>query len=228
MYYLKMDHRKLHSWNVSPEKAILIQEELVKQMSLTNKPGKINIVAGCDVAYSSTGKAYAVICIFSYPGLEKLDELVAESEVTFPYIPGLLAFREGPPLLKAFGAVNKKPDVVIFNGQGIAHPRKMGLATHMGILLDLPSIGCAQKSMFRDYADPDNNKCAYSEIRDTVNEVIGVCLRTRKNVKPVFVSSGYKIDLETAVNVICKFTLRYKMPEPLRAAHIVANAIKKP
>jgi deoxyribonuclease V len=224
-YFILM-HERLHSWDVSPGEAIDIQNRLAHGIILSDGFDRITSVAGCDVAYSSSGKACAAVCVFDYPGLTKIYEAITVTDITFPYIPGLLAFREGPALLKAFACLKEKPCLVIFNGQGIAHPRRMGLATHLGMILDVPSIGCAGKNLYGTYNLPGNYKGAYTEITDA-GEVIGTCLRTRENVKPVFVSQGYKIDLKTAVEVILHCTKKYRIPEPVRAAHIAAGEARK-
>ena len=222
-----MNYKRIHPWNVNNSEAIKIQNELSKLIILNNTFNKIKNIAGCDVAYSlSLNRAYAAICVFSFPDLKKICEVTCVSYISFPYITGLLTFREGPALLKAFEALQEKPDIIIFNGHGIAHPRKMGLATHMGIILDVPSIGCAQRALYGKYKMPGNSKGLYSEILNN-NDVIGVCLRTKENIKPVFISHGHKIDLKTAVDIIIKCTIKYKMPEPVRAAHILANSIKE-
>jgi deoxyribonuclease V len=221
-----MKYKKLHLWNVSESEAVIIQNELSKRIILRNCVDQMKTVAGCDVAYSaSLDQACSAISVFSFPELKKLNEIKSTSKVSFKYIPGLFAFREGPALLEAFKLLKEKPDVIICNGQGIAHPRKMGLATHMGIILDVPTIGCAQKVLFGKYANPGGNKGSWKAIYNSENEVIGVCLRTRQNIKPVFVSQGFKIDLKTAIDIILKCTVKYKIPEPVRAAHILANSI---
>jgi len=218
---------RLHSWNVNETEAVAIQDRLAEKIILTNGFGRITGIAGCDVAYDlSSGKAFAAVCVFSWPELSKIDEVAAITDITFPYVPGLLAFREGPPLLSAFELLAKKPTLVLFNGQGIAHPRRMGLATHLGIIMDMPSIGCARENLHGQYSLAENHKGAYSEITDD-SEIIGACLRTQKNIKPVFVSQGYKTDLETAIRIILACTTRFKMPEPLRAAHMTAGEERK-
>lgn len=223
-----MQYRKLHKWNVGISKAIHTQNILSRRIILYNGFDSIKNIAGCDVAYSVSSKtAYAAICIYRFPELVKIRQITCESEISFPYISGLLAFREGPALLKAFEKLNERPDLVIFNGQGIAHPRQMGLATHMGILLDVPSIGCTQRALFGKYQIPGTKKGSWSEVCNSDQEVVGVCLRTRENTRPVFVSQGYKIGLKTAVEMIIKCTFKYKLPEPLRAAHILANSMKR-
>ncbi len=222
-----MHCNRIHSWDVSISEAKRIQNELSKRINLRNCVNQIKSIAGCDVAYSSSsGKAYSAVCVFTYPELNKTEEIRTVSEVSFPYIPGLLTFREGPPLLKAFELLKDRPDVIIFNGHGIAHPRKMGLATHMGIILDVPSIGCAQRSMYRHYVNPGRSKGSFSEIHNNGNEIVGACLRTRDKIKPVFISQGHKTDLGTAIEIVSRCAVKYKMPEPLRAAHILANSMK--
>jgi deoxyribonuclease V len=223
-----MKFKKLHPWNVDKHEAIHIQHELSKLIILKNSFRQVKRIAGCDVAYSAiNNKACAAICLFCFPAMNKINEVTCVSEVIFPYVSGLLAFREGPALLQAFKKLTEKPDIMIFNGQGIAHPRKMGLATHMGIILDIPSIGCTQRSMFRKYDNPGNHSGAFSEICDDKNNIVGACLRTKDKTNPVFISQGYKIELQTAIDIILQCTLGYKMPEPLRVAHILANSLKE-
>ncbi len=223
-----MKFNNLHPWHVDKHEAVQIQYNLSKLIILKNSFHEVRRIAGCDVAYSAlNNKAYAAICLFTFPDLSKTNEVTCVSDITFPYLSGLLTFREGPALLHAFEKLVEKPDIIIFNGQGIAHPRKMGLATHMGIILDTPSIGCAQKSIFRNYDNPDYYKGAFSEIRDNKNMVIGACLRTKDKTNPVFISQGYKIGLRAAIDIVLSCTLQYKMPEPLRSSHILANSVKE-
>jgi deoxyribonuclease V len=216
-----------HSWDVSEKEAVLIQDRLASVTSNGSSAGPVISVAGCDVAYDlSSCKAFAAVCVFTWPGLSEITEATAIADVTFPYVPGLLAFREGPVLLKAFDALREKPGLVIFNGQGIAHPRRMGLATHLGMILDVPSIGCARKNLYGTYHLPANEKGAYAAI--TCDDgVIGACLRTRKNTRPVFISRGYRLEMKTAVEIILGCTTRYRMPEPLRAAHMAAGEARR-
>jgi len=222
-----MIHIDLHEWQVDFRTACKIQNDLAERIVLKNGFNQLNMIAGCDVAYSSsTNRAYAVIGIYDFPSMRKYYEVYSVSEVSYPYISGLFTFREGPPLLKVFEKLKERPDVIIFNGQGIAHPRKMGLATHMGILLDIPSIGCTQRSMFGKNRVPGNRRGDWCHVRNNKNELIGCCIRTRENVRPIFISQGHKIDLPTAVDIILNCTTNFKMPEPLRDAHITANKIK--
>jgi len=214
--------RNLHSWNVDIEEAKRIQEELKTQMS-TDKTqmstDKIKRIAAVDVAYSDD-KAKAVVCIFSFPDLNLLEKRVVIDKIRFSYIPEFLSFREGPLILKAFKKIRLEPDLILFDGQGIMHPRRMGIATHLGIVLNKPTIGCAKNHLYGEFELPGEKRGDYSFVYDKKNkEKIGVVLRTRKGVKPVFVSIGFKINLDTAIEIILKVTKKYRLPEPLRSAH---------
>jgi deoxyribonuclease V len=222
-----MTYENLHDWQVDFREACRIQNDLAGKIILENRFDQLKTIAGCDVAYSSSNnRAYAAICIYDFPTIKKNSEILSISDVSYPYIPGLFTFREGPPLLKAFEKLQERPDVIIFNGHGIAHPRKMGLATHIGILLDIPSIGCTQRSMFGVKIEPGYFRGDRYDIQNTRNETVGCCLRTRENVRPVYISQGHKIDLATAVDIILHCSKNYKMAEPLRMAHIAANRLK--
>lgn len=216
--------RQLHQWQVSVKKAIEIQERLRERVVVKGNPC-VQKVAGVDVGYSD-GRLIAAVCIFkcSTPGVEHLEVGFAVDKVTFPYVPGLLTFREGPVILKAFRKIKNKPDVVLFDGQGICHPRRMGVATHLGIILDMPSIGCAKSSLCGIWKMPGEERGDFSFIYDEkTKEKIGAVLRTRTNVKPVFVSPGHKIGLKEGIDLVLRFSPKYRIPEPLRWAHGYAN-----
>ncbi len=222
-----MDHAELHRWDVETEEAVQIQNRLSGQIVLNDQFDPIGTVAGCDVAYSlSTNEAFAAIVLFSFPGMVEIRRVTVVSHVGYPYLSGLLAFREGPILLKAFEKLDERPGLVIFNGQGIAHPRRFGLASHLGLLLDLPSVGCAQKNLYGKYELPPFEKGSMTAIRNPAEEVIGICLRTQARLKPLFISQGHKVSLETAVEVISLCTGKYRLPLPVRAAHIAAGEFK--
>lgn len=210
----------MHSWKVSPDQAIRIQERLAKEIILDTSLPSISKIAGCDAGFTSDkNRVVGAVLIFSFPQLELIEKVVRVASIDFPYIPGLLTFREGAVLLKAFSAVKNLPDVAIFDGQGIAHPRRMGLATHMGILLDIPTIGCAKTLLFGKVKNPPNFKGAFSYIRDKDGKTIGACLRTRKDVRCIFVSAGYKISLQDAIKIILDCSPKFRIPQPLRMAH---------
>lgn len=167
--------------------------------------------------------ARAAVALFSFPSLELLQTTLAEVEISFPYVPGLLAFREGPAVLAALERMSIPPDMLMFDAQGIAHPRRMGLASHIGILLDIPSIGCAKSRLCGEYQPPEKHKGSWTPLYDN-DEIIGAVVRTRDNVRPVFVSVGHRVDLESAIDIVLSCTTRYRLPEPTRWAHRIANS----
>jgi deoxyribonuclease V len=185
-----------------------------------------DIVAGVDVSVRD-GQARSAIVLLSFPELKPFEAATAERPATFPYIPGLLAFREGPVVLEALERLTQRPDVLIFDAQGLAHPRRMGLATHLGVLLDLPSVGCAKSRLCGEYTEPDARKGSWTQLRDG-DQVIGAVVRTRDNVEPLFVSIGHRVDLETAVALVLDCAPRYRLPETTRWAHRVAAGASLP
>ena len=167
-------------------------------------------------------KALAAVVVLNLADLQIIDGVVAESRITFPYVPGLLSFREIPPLLLAFAHLQTEPDIVIVDGQGLAHPRRFGLASHLGLILDVPTIGCAKSRLCGEYTQPDEQKGAYTHIVDN-NEIIGVALRTRTNVSVVYVSIGHKISLRSARKLTLACCPTYRLPETTRYAHKAAT-----
>ncbi|MCX7705343.1 MAG: endonuclease V [bacterium] len=207
------------------KKLIKIQEQLEKRIILTWTGDKIKYIAGCDVAYSGK-KSIACVAVIEIPEFNIIETSYHIEETCFPYIPGFLAFRESSVIINAIRKLKTGVDVFILDGHGIAHPRKMGLATYTGILINKPTIGCAKSLFTGIYTIPGNNKGDFSPV--TINtEIAGVCLRTKKNTKPVFVSPGNFIDIENSVKIILQCTRNYRIPEPIRLAHIFANKIKK-
>ena len=180
---------------------------------------RVRTIGGGDVAYSKDGNLlFGAIAVLSYPDMEILDTVTADGKASFPYIPGLLSFREGPILIKAFQKLKSKPDVMIFHGQGIAHPRGMGLASHMGLWLDIPSIGCAKTPLLDEFISPGLSRGSFGWIlRERVR--VGVALRTKEKIKPLFVSPGHRIDLQTSIQLVLESCKGYRLPEPLRKAH---------
>jgi deoxyribonuclease V len=211
--------KPLHSWKVNVEEAIKIQENLRNRIILEKTFSEVRTIGGGDVAYSEDRNfLFAAIVVLSFPKMETIDSATAQGEIHFPYIPGLFSFREGPILIKAFKKLKLKPDVMIFEGQGIAHPRGIGLASHMGLWLDLPSIGCAKTPLLNDFACPGPSKGSFELIRKEGKEV-GAVLRTKDKVKPLFISPGHRIDLPTSIQLILDTCQGYRTPEPLRKAH---------
>jgi deoxyribonuclease V len=212
---------------VSPKKAIQIQEALRERVLLKKSFSKVRTVGGGDVAYAKDeDRLVGVVVVLSFPQMETLDVATATGRISFPYIPGLLTFREGPILLKAFQKLEMNPDVMIFDAQGIAHPRGLGLASHMGLCLDLPSIGCAKTPLFGKFTIPERRKGNFEWIREEGKKV-GAALRTRDGVNPLFVSPGHRLDLRTSIQIVLACCRGFRIPEPLRLAHQLATRICK-
>jgi deoxyribonuclease V len=196
--------------------------------SIPGKPIKKNfrVICGLDISFDKkSDSVYAAGSVYGYPGLRRIEERSIEATVRFPYVPGLLAFREGPAVMKLLERVKSPVDLLLFDGQGLAHPRGTGIASMMGLLLNMPSIGCAKSRLVGEYDEPEANRGALSDLVYK-DKLVGRLVRTRENVMPVFVSVGHKIDLNTAVEVVLNCTTRYRIPEPIRAAHILANKLR--
>jgi deoxyribonuclease V len=224
-----MKYLKLHPWNVNYKEAVEIQKRLKKQIILKNSFKNLNgkLIAGADVSYDKEiDRFYAGVIVFELQTMQKIEEVTASGKVSFPYIPGLLSFRESPILLRAFSKVKKTPDIIILDAQGIAHPRGIGLASHIGLLLNKPSIGCAKTRLIGEYDNVGKEAGYYSQLT-IKGKAVGVVLRTRKNVKPVFVSPGHKIDLATSIDLVLKSCRGYKLPEPTRQAHNLVTKVRK-
>ncbi|MBL7191898.1 endonuclease V [bacterium] len=217
-----MNIPRLHSWKLDYESARLLQIELRSRLVLNSDLTKIETIAGCDVSQNmGTGLFFASAVIMDFNNFKVIEERTAAVEVDFPYIPGLLSFREMPALLKVWELVETIPDVIIVDGQGTIHPRRMGLACHLGLWLNLPTIGCAKKPLCGDFQMPSNERGSCELIRMN-EEIIGAVLRTRSGVKPVFVSPGNLIDLDKSMEIVLQAG-KYRLPEPIRAAHTAAN-----
>ena len=215
-----------HPWDVEPLEARQIQVQLGERAVLSPLPPEPATVAGIDVSIKE-GKAIAAVVVLSYPELAPVDAALAEVEVSFPYVPGLLAFREGPAVLAALEGLAGAPDILLFDGQGYAHPRRMGLATHLGVLVDVPSVGCAKSRLVGSYDEPAERKGSWTALREG-EELIGAVVRTRDRVRPVFVSPGHRADVGTAVSLVLGCARTYRLPEPIRWAHRVAGGAAPP
>ena len=214
-----MKYRRLHPWKVSPKEAIGIQFRLRDQIVPVWDGIEVRTIAGADVGFPDKRTVLAAVVVMTYPGLEIVELSVKTGRCTFPYVPGLLAFREIPGLLSALEALQSEPEVLLCDAQGIAHQRRMGLAAHVGILLDRPVIGCAKSVLYGKFEEPDETKGSFSYMYDKEGEVIGAALRTRNSVRPVYVSVGNRIDLDTAMDIVLRCSPKYRIPEPLRQAH---------
>ena len=218
----------LHPWEVTPQEAFQIQHRLAHQV-VHKKPDKLfKWIAGADISMNrNSTEAFAGVVILDARTMQMVDEYMMKGTITFPYIPGLLSFREAPLLLKCFEKVTLEPDLVFFDGQGIAHPRGLGLASHLGLIIDCPAIGCAKTRLTGQSREPGIKKGSRSRLVSDDKATIGYVVRTRENCKPVYVSVGHRIDLDSAVQWTLKCTTRYRIPEPTRLAHNRVNVFRK-
>jgi len=218
-----MKIERLHSWSVSVERALEIQRNLAGRILQTKILSPPRLIAGLDVSINSKREAVAVAVVLNYPELKVVESITVKGNVDFPYLPGLLSFREVPLTLKACEGLKSEPDLMMVDGQGIAHPRRMGLASHIGLFLDLPTIGCAKSHLYGKYQEPGLECGESSKIIGDDGEVIGAVVRTKTGVKPLFVSTGHKIDLSDSVFWVLKCCQGYRLPEPTRLAHLVSK-----
>jgi deoxyribonuclease V len=212
-------------WQVTPREAVQIQKALAGQVVTVGVVAAPCLIAGVDVSVNRTeGSGTGAVVVLSYPGLEVVESRAVAGPVTFPYVPGLLSFREIPLLLRAFEEIALTPDLVLVDGQGYAHPRRMGIASHLGLVLGIPTIGCAKSRLCGAYAEPGRERGKYAGLFDDNGEQIGAAVRTRTATKPVFVSIGHRISLEQAIFWTLQCCRGYRLPEPTRQAHIAANS----
>ena len=221
-----MDSKPLtnpHSWDLTPQEAIAVQKHLAGKVIRKSETdiGDVATVAGVDV-HCQPGLATAAVVVIRLSDRATVDQATAVKKIRFPYLPGLLTFREGPAILAALDHLTAAPDLLIFDGQGIAHPRRCGLASHLGLLLDIPSIGCAKTRLSGWYEEPLTEKGSYSYLKDG-GEIIGAVVRTRPKVKPLFVSIGHRINLRDSINIVLKSCTKYRLPETTRRADKLAR-----
>ena len=218
-----MEVKKLHSWQVSTAEALDIQRRLAAQVSRTSEVTTPRFIAGVDISRKKEqGVATGAVVVLNYPELELVETKVVSGKLDFPYVPGLLSFRESPLTLAACEKLTVTPDLILVDGQGVAHPRRMGLASHLGLLLDTPTIGCAKSLLCGSHEMPAVEPGSYTEIVGR-GEIIGIALRTKFGVKPIYVSIGHKIDLQSAVHWVLNCCRGHRLPEPTRLAHLAAG-----
>ncbi|MCZ6678245.1 MAG: deoxyribonuclease V [Candidatus Poribacteria bacterium] len=215
-----MHYKQLHPWDVTPAEARQTQNTLRDRVIRQNQFAQIRTVAGVDLGFKKD-IARASVVVLSFPELELVDGVLVESPVRFPYIPGLLSFREIPPLLKAFDRLSIEPDLIIADGQGIAHPRRFGLASHLGLVVDKPTIGCAKSRLWGRHKEPKSESGSIEYLYDN-QEIIGAAVRTRANVSVVYVSIGHRISLDSAIRLTLACCQNYRLPETTRYAHQAA------
>lgn len=212
---------------ISVSEAKARQEKLRDQITVKPLRKEITTVAGADLSFDKkSDKVYAGVVILRLPGLEVMARSAVITHIDFPYIPGLLAFRELPPLKEAWNVLKIRPDVLVMDGHGIAHPRRMGLATHFGIIMDQPTIGCAKNNLTGDFNQPESGKGRYRYIMEE-GERIGMVLRSRTNVKPIFISPGHRVSFRDSREIVMKCLSRYKLPETTREAHDLVNRLRR-
>lgn len=217
-----MKVRQLHPWDVSPSEALEIQREYCRLVSTVSDIGIVQRVAGVDTSARGNTMRAAVV-ILSFPELTPLETSIAERPARFPYIPGMLSFREAPAILAAFESVTDEPDLIMVDGQGIAHPRRFGIASHVGIILNKPTIGVAKSRLIGRHEEVGPEPGSWAYVYDD-GELIGAALRTKARSKPVYVSVGHKLDLETAIHYVLSSLRGHRLPEPIRRAHTAAGA----
>ena len=219
----RMQIHVTHTWDVSPEEAISIQEGLRQQVICQDRFGPLRRIAGVDVGFESDGAiTRAAVAVLSFPELSLQEAVLARRPTTFPYLPGLLSFREAPAILEALSRLGAAPDLLVCDGHGLAHPRRIGLACHLGLACDLPSIGVAKSLLIGRHQPVGEGGGDWQPLWEE-DEVIGAALRTQPSVKPVYVSIGHRISLETATDIVLRCTTCYRLPEPIRQAHRLAS-----
>ncbi len=219
---------RFHSWKVTPREAVAIQEQLRAKVIMLGRVGRPKLVAGADAAFDKDSDlVYASIVVLAFPSLEPVETVVVKSHVSFPYIPGLLSFREAPALLRAFMKLKSDPDAIFIDGHGLSHPRAAGIACHIGLSLDRPVIGCAKSVLVGTYKDPGPSRGSVSYLYNHEGRVIGAAVRTRDHVKPVYVSIGHRISLAQAIRLTLACGKGYRIPEPTRQADLLAEQAKR-
>lgn len=223
----------LHRWDLTPREAVALQRDLRGEVLITPLARDIRLIGGADISFNRfSNTIHAGIVLLRLSDMTVVETASVRTEAEFPYVPGLLSFREAPAILEAWERLATKPDLLMLDGHGLAHPRRFGIACHIGLLLDLPTIGCAKSLLAGHYEEP----CMESGCRAPLlhrspetggEEVIGVVLRTKRRVSPVFVSAGHLIDIDGAVDLVMRSVTRYRQPEPTRQAHLLVNRLRR-
>ncbi|BAY83456.1 endonuclease V [Calothrix parasitica NIES-267] len=219
-----MQIKQRHNWNLTTSEAKIIQEELRKEVITEDRfEEPVKYVAGVDMGFEADGTiSRAAVAVLSFPDLQLQEQSIAKRPTTFPYIPGFLSFREIPAVLDALQKINITPDIILCDGQGLAHPRRLGIACHLGVILDIPTIGVAKSWLIGDYEEVPQEKGSWKPLIHK-DETIGAVLRTRENVKPLYVSSGHRISLPTAIDYVLQCSPKYRLPETTRIADKLAS-----
>lgn len=218
--------RQLHSWDLQPSDAIALQKELKSQLIIEPLERKPQFIAGADLSFDKgSDTVWAGIVVLSWPDLQIVESRGQQATAPFPYVPGLLSFREAPAILEVWETLEQKPDILVADGQGTAHPRGLGVACHLGLWLDVPTIGCAKTLLCGKFGDLAPERGAHQPLIYK-KEIIGAALRTKTRVSPVYVSPGNKINLEDSMDVLLRCDGGYRIPEPTRQAHLFVNRLR--
>ena len=218
-----------HDWDISLSEAKVIQKELRKKIKIQSLKKQVHTIAGIDTAFEKKkGLCFTAVVLLSYPEMETIEELSVVKEIQIPYIPEFLSFREGPSIIKALNRLTVNPDLLMFDGQGITHPRMLGIATHIGVLYDISTIGCAKSRLTGTYNKVGRKRGDFSFLLGDKAKRIGVVLRTKEDVKPLFISPGHLIDIKTSMKIVLESAKKYRLPEPTRLADILSKKAKSP
>ena len=216
----------LHRWDLTPTEAVALQKQLRGLVRIEPLTRAVQTIGGADISFNRFSEiVYAGIVVLSLPDLRIVEAAGVKSTTRFPYVPGLLSFRETPSLLEAWQQLKTKPDVLMLDGQGVAHPRRFGIACHVGLLLDLPTVGCAKSILVGRHGELDAEAGHSTPLLDR-GELVGAAVRTKRNVAPVYVSAGHLLDLPAAVSLVLQATTKYRQPEPTRQAHLLVNRLR--
>jgi len=220
-------YRQLHSWDLTPSEAVELQKELASQVRLEPLERPAQTVAGCDISFDRfSDVVYAGIVVLRLPDMQVVEQRGLRTETTFPYVPGLLSFRETPALLKVWEQLETEPDVVMLDGQGLAHPRKMGIGCHFGLLVDRPTFGCAKSILVGHHEDPARERGDWCPLIYK-KETLGAAVRTKDGTNPLIVSPGHRMDLDGAIQTTLACHGGYRIPEPTRRAHLLVNELRR-
>ncbi|MEJ7576655.1 MAG: deoxyribonuclease V [Pyrinomonadaceae bacterium] len=221
------EYTQLHDWNLKPREAVELQKSLRERVRIEPLAREVKTIAGADISFNKFSETvYAGLVVLLLDTLETIEEVGVVSETKFSYVPGLLSFREAPSVLEAWAKLKSEPDAVMFDGQGIAHPRRVGIASHVGLIINRPTFGCAKSVLVGRSEEPPSERGTWTNLVDK-GETVGVALRTKRNVQPIFVSPGHLIDLAGAIDLTLWCDGGYRQPEPTRRAHLLVNRLRR-
>jgi deoxyribonuclease V len=219
-------HEQLHHWALSAREAVELQRQLRDRVKIVPLERRVETIAGADISFNKDSPiVYAGIVVLRIETMEVIEESGVISETNFPYVPGLLTFREAPAMLEAWAKLKIEPDALMIDGHGIAHPRRFGIASHIGLLVNRPTFGCGKSVLAGKYTEPPSERGNWTPLMHD-GEMVGAALRTKKRVQPIFVSPGHLIDLDDAIALTLATDGGYRQPEPTRLAHNLVNALR--